>query len=183
MGNKLYEIKKFMKENSNEKAKESLKKFVPTSGRVYGVYISDINKIVSKYKSGGFKLVKELWKDGYLEERILAAKILGKISKKDPELTLKLIKTFLRGVDNWAVCDTLATQSIRPIKKIKQREIFEISKKLVKSKNPWKVRFGIVLLGNFKKDKELKGEIEEIIKDITDSKNYYIRKAVGWIKR
>ena len=179
----LTEIGKFLKEKSNDKAKESWRKFVPTSEKVYGVYLAEINKIVSKYISGGFKLVEELWKSGYLEERILAAKILGKICKKDPEKTLGLIKNFVDDITDWAVCDTLAVQGIRPIAKIKQKEIFGFSRKLVKSKNPWKRRFGIVLLINFKKDKTLKKEIEKIIKNVEDDKEHYVKKSIDWIKR
>jgi len=179
----LTEIKTFLKEKSNNKAKESWRKFVPTSEKIHGVYLAEINKIVSKYTSGGFKLVEELWKSGYLEERILAAKILGKICKKDPEKTLELIKKFVDDIVDWAVCDTLATQGIRPIAKIKQKEIFELSKKLVKSENSWKRRFGIVLLINFKKDKTLKKEIEKIIKNVENDKEHYVKKAIEWIKR
>jgi len=179
----LIEIRNFLKEKLNNKAKESWRKFVPTSEKVYGVYLAEINKIVSKYTSGGFKLVEDLWKSGYLEEKILAAKILGEICKKDPEKTLKLIKKFVDDIVDWAVCDTLATQGIRPIAKIKQKEIFELSKKLVKSENPWKRRFGIVLLINFKKEKSLRKEIEAIIKQVENDKEFYVKKAIDWIKR
>jgi 3-methyladenine DNA glycosylase AlkD len=179
----LIELRKFLKEKSNEKAKESWRKFVPTSEKAYGVYLAEINKIVPEYKSGGFELVKELWKSGYLEERILAAKILSKICKKDPELTLNLINKFVDDIADWAVCDTLAAQGIRPIAKIKQKEIFRLSKKLIKSTNLWERRFAVVLLINFKKEKSLKNEIMSIIKGVENDKEYYVKKAVEWIKR
>ena len=179
----LTEIRKLLKEKSDDKAKESWRKFVPTSEKVYGVYLAEINKIVSKYVSGGFRLVEELWRSSYLEERILAAKILGKLCKKDPEKTLELIKEFVNDLEDWAVCDTLATQGIRSIAKIKQKEIFEFSKKLMKSKNSWRKRFGIVLLINFKKQKSLRKDIESIIRQVENDKEYYVKKAIEWIKR
>ncbi len=179
----LIKIKRFLKGNSNKKIKESLRKFVPTSEKVYGVSVAEINKIVSKYASSSFKLVEELWKDGYLEERISAAKILGRICKNNPEKTLKLINNFVNDITDWAVCDTLATQGIRPIAKIKQKEIFKLSRRLVKSNNPWKKRFGIVLLINFKKEESLRNEIKAIIKEVENDKDYYVKKAVDWIKR
>jgi len=177
------EIRKFLKEKSNKKAKESWRKFVPTSEKVYGVYLAEINKIVPKYKSGGFKLAEKLWESKYVEEKILAAKIFGRICKQNPNLTLKLINKFVNNIANWAVCDTLATQGIRPIAKIKQREIFELSRKLVKSKNLWKKRFGIVLLINFKKEKPLRKEIDAIIKQIKDNDEYYVKKASEWLRK
>jgi len=84
---------------------------------------------------------------------------------------------------DWAVCDTLATQGIRSITEIKQKEIFELSRKLMKSTNPWKRRFEIVLLINFKKEKSLRKEIEAIIKQVENDKEYYVKKAIDWIKR
>lgn len=177
------EIDNFLKQKSNTKAKESWRKFVPSNEKIYGVYLSDINKIVPKYTSGGFKLVEELWESNYLEKRILAAKILGKICKKDPDKTLNLVNKFVNDISDWAVCDTLATQGIRPISKTKQKEILELSKKLIKSKNPWKRRFGIVLLINFKKEPSLKNEILTITKELENDKEYYVKKALEWLKR
>ncbi len=132
----LTEIRKFLKERSNEKAKESWKKFIPTANKIYGVYISEINKLVSRYNSCDFKLVEKLWNSGYLEERILAAKILGKIGKENPDLAFKLVEKFSKDIKDWATCDTLATQGIRGIIKAKQKEIIALSRKLINSKNP-----------------------------------------------
>ena len=180
----LTEIRKFLKAKSNNKAKNNWRKFVPNSKKVYGVPLSEVNKLVSKYKSGGFELVKELWNDEYIEERILAAKILGKISKKNPELTLNLLNNFTKDIEDWAVCDTLATQAVRPIAKVKQEELLKLSKKLIKSKDPWERRFAIVLLINFKEEKSLKKEVESIIKEAEDNgeKDYYVKKALIWVK-
>lgn len=179
----LTEIRRFLKQKSNDKARESWRKFVPSSEKVHGVYLSEINKIVGKYKSGGFEVVKELWKTGYLEERILASKILGKICKKDPELSLRLINKFVDDIADWAVCDTLATQGVRAIAKIKQKEIFVLSKKLIKSKNLWKRRFAIVLLINFKKEKSLRKQVLSIIRKVENHKEPYVKKAVEWVNR
>ncbi len=179
----LIEIRKYLKEKSSSKARESFQRFVSKSEKCYGVYLAEINKLVPKYASCGFKLVEKLWKSYYIEEKILAAKILGKICKKDPNKTLKLIESFLNDISNWAVCDTLATQGIRAIAKIKKKEIFELSKKLIKSKNPWKRRFAIVLLLNFKKDISSRKEIEKILKQAENDEEYYVKKAIDWIKR
>ncbi|OYT32800.1 hypothetical protein DRJ22_04515 [Candidatus Woesearchaeota archaeon] len=52
----LKEVEEFLKNKSNNKAKESWRKFVPNSKKIYGVYLKEINKIVQKYQSGGFEL-------------------------------------------------------------------------------------------------------------------------------
>jgi len=179
----LAKIRKFLKENSSSKAKESWRRFVSNSEKCYGVYLTKVNKLVPKYSSGGFKLLAELWKSGYLEERILAAKILGRICKKDPEKALKLVRRFLNDISNWAVCDTLATQGIREIAKIKQREILKLARKLIKSANPWKRRFALVVLTNFKKEKGLREEMEKIVEQVENEKEEIVKKAAKWLKR
>ena len=175
-------IRKILKNKSSKKVRESAKKFVPTIEKQYGANALVLNEIVKKIKESDFDLVEKLWKSEYFEEKLLASKILGKICKKDPEKTLKLIKKFSKDISDWAVCDTLAGQGIRKIVIIKQKEIFEISNELIKSKDLWQRRFALVLLANFTKDKNLKKEIEKILKRVKDDKEHYVRKAIIWLK-
>ncbi|MBI2672853.1 DNA alkylation repair protein [Candidatus Woesearchaeota archaeon] len=179
----LREIQQILRDHSTNKAKASYQKFVPTVEKVYGIEVSELNKIAIKYKKGDFKLIEELWKAGACEEKILATKILSKVWKKNPEKTIELIKRFSRDISDWVVCDTLATQGTRDIANIKQKEIFKISKNLISSKNLWERRFALVLLINFKKDRDLRNEILEMVKAAEDDKEHYIKKAVKWIKK
>ena len=88
----LKEIQSLLREKETVEAKLSFRKFVPTSQKVYGVRLPQINEMVQKYKFCGFSLVVQLWKSGAFEERLLSAKILGKIAKKEPHYTLQLIE-------------------------------------------------------------------------------------------
>jgi len=178
----LAEIRKILKNKSSRKVRESTKKFVPTIEKQYGAKALVLNEIVKKIKEPDFDLVERLWKSEYFEEKLLASKILGKICKKNPEKTLKLIKKLSKDISDWAVCDTLACHGIRKIVIIKQKEIFEISEELIKSKNLWQRRFALVLLVNFTKDKNLKKEIEKNLKKVKDDKEHYVQKAIIWLK-
>ncbi len=128
-------------------------------------------------------MVETLWNSGYLEERILSAKILGRICKKDPDRSMELLRKFVNSITNWAECDTLATQGVRKIAKSRQNELLQLSRELINSPNPWKRRFALVLLLNFKKDAELMNAIKEIIEQAEGDKEYYVKKAVEWLKR
>ena len=179
----LQEIKKFLKEHATEQAKSSWEKSVPTAKKIWGVPVAQINEIVSKYKSGGFELVQKLWESGYLEEQLLAVKILGKIAKKDPEQALALIEKFAKELDNWAVCDTLATQGVRALVKTHKEKILALADKFLRSKTPWQRRFGLVLFINFRKDAEIKPKVAQILKQFENESNYYVKKAIDWVKR
>jgi len=178
----LLEIRKILKNKSSEKDKESILKFAPTVKKLYGVKVAILNELVKRIEKPDFELVEKLWKSGIFEERLLASKILGKICKTNPAKTLTLIKKFSKDISDWVVCDALATQGIRSIINLKQKEFFDLSKKLVKSKNLWQRRFGLVILINFTKDKDFRQEIKEILKSVKDEKEPYVKKAIIWLK-
>jgi 3-methyladenine DNA glycosylase AlkD len=179
---KLSEIQKILREKTNKKTRLSFEKFVPSSKKVYGVRIPTLNKIVKEIKEPNFELIRKLWKSGAFEERLLAAKILGGTCKKDPEKTLKLIKKFSKDISDWAVCDTLATQGIRKIVKEKEKEIFNLSKELISSKNFWQRRFAIVLLIELSRQGFDKQKIEKLLKKVENDKDDYVQKARSMVK-
>jgi 3-methyladenine DNA glycosylase AlkD len=179
----LKEIQSALERMADPAAKASFKKFVPTSQNVYGVRLPFLNELAKQYKSAKFDLVRELWNSGVFEEKLLAAKILGRICKGDPDKTLALLAQFSSEISDWAVCDTLATQGIRGIYKIKQKEIFDLAKKFVKSGDIWQRRMGIVLLTNYAKDPSLRSEIEMLIEPLASDKEKYIKKAIIWIRK
>ena len=183
MSNSLTTIKQRLRTESDEKAKAAFQKFIPTSQRVYGVAVPKLNELTKEYKNGGFELAEALWKSGAFEERLLAAKILAKACKKDPERTIKLIKKFAEDLSDWAVCDTLGTQSVKGIAAGKRSEVFSLANGFVQSSNPWERRLAVVLLTNFVKDKDLRGEIRKILNRVRGDKEHYVKKAFEWLNR
>ena len=183
MSDLLKQVQKELKEHATPVAKTAALKFVPNAEKVYGIRTPVLNVLAKKYKEGGFDLVKELWDSGAFEERILAAKLLNIICKKDPLLSLKLVAGFSKDISNWAVCDAVGMQSLKPVAKKIQEEIFELSAKLVKSKNLWERRLSLVIIEVFTKDASLQSEIMKRVKELENDEEYYVKKAVEWIKR
>lgn len=179
----LKQIQQELKSHSTKEAKAAALKFVPGVTKIYGIRIPVLNELAKKYKEGGFELVRELWNSGAFEERIMAAKILNRICKKDPDHSLKLVSGFSKDISDWAVCDSIGMQSLKPISKIKQKEIFALSGKLINSKNFWERRLSLVIIEVFTKDKSLHPEILKRVKLLENDEEYYVRKAVDWIKR
>jgi len=179
----LKQIQKELKNSSNPEAKAAALKFVPHAEKVYGIRTPLLNVMAKKYKEGGFDLVKELWNSGAFEEKLLAAKLLNVICKKDPLLSLKLVTGFTKDISDWAVCDCLGMQSLKPVAKKIQNEIFDLSAKLIKSKNLWERRLSLVIIEVFTKDRSLHPEIMKRVKTLENDEEYYVKKAVVWIKR
>ena len=77
----LKEIQEILQKKSSKKVCESFKKFIPSSQNVYGVKVPELNELAKKYKNDGFNLIELLWQSGAFEEKLLAVKILVKVSK------------------------------------------------------------------------------------------------------
>ena len=179
----LKQVQKELKDSSTPEAKAAALKFVPNAEKVYGIRTPVLNEMAKKYKEGGFDLVKELWSSGAFEEKLLAAKLLNVICKKDPLLSLKLVTGFTKDISDWAVCDAVGMQSLKPVAEKIQKEIFALSAKLIRSKNLWERRLSLVIIEVFTKDKLLQPEIMKSVKTLENDEEYYVRKAVVWIKR
>jgi 3-methyladenine DNA glycosylase AlkD len=176
-------IKQALTAKSDEKAIGAVRKFIPTSQHIYGVRLPLLNQIAKDHREGGFELAEALWKSGAFEEKLLAAKLLGSSCKKDPDRALTLAKKFAAQIKDWAVCDTLGMQGVKGIALAKQIELVAWSNKLVKSKNLWERRLGVVLLTHFVKDRNSRTQIEETLAILHGDKEHYVKKAVEWLQR
>lgn len=180
----LIAIQKKLTINSNKAALAAQQNFVPgVATKIYGVRMPVLNHLAREYKSGGFELVKDLWDAGAYEEKMLAVKIMGHIAKKDPARSLELVQYFAPAIDNWAICDTMGMQGLKPMLKSHQKEIFALAKKYNHSVNFWERRLSLVLVEWYTRIPELHIEIKKLVIPLENDPEYYVRKAVEWINR
>ena len=130
-----------------------------------------------------FDLIEQLWNAGALEEKILAVKMLGKIAKKDPERSLQITQIFAKNIGNWAVCDAMGMQGLKPILKTHQKEIFALAWKYNSSKDFWQRRLSLVLVEWYTRDKNCHIEIKQLVKELENDDEYYVKKAIVWINK
>lgn len=179
----LKEIQQILKTNTRPDALAAHKKFVPGAEKILGVRMPVLNLLASQFKSGGFELVQELWKCGSLEEKTLAAKMLGKIAKQDPEQAIELVRLFSSAIEDWVVCDTLGMQSLKPLVKTHAPAIFKLAGVLNRSSSLWQRRLSLVLVEWYTRDATKHPQINVLIKALENDNEYYVKKAVAWIKR
>lgn len=176
-------IQQELKAKGTEENREFFGKMVPGKQKIYGVKTPELSALAKQYKAYGFELSEALWESGALEEKIIAVKMLETTGKKDPERLLKLVQRFAEGIDNWAVCDALGTQMVRSIAKTHADEIFKLAAKYNTSTNPWKRRLSLVLVEWYTRDPSMHTAINKLVKPLETDKEYYVKKAVEWIKR
>ena len=183
MSVQLKEIRKILKQNANKNALAAQQKFVPGVEKAYGVYMPVLNDLVKQLKQANFNLVTALWNGRSLEEKILAGKLLGKIAKQDPAYALQLVEKFSTEITNWAICDALGMQALKPVVKTHQKEIFALARKLNKSQNPWQRRLSLVLIEWYTRNELTHEEIKKLVNTLKHDEDYYVKKAVIWIER
>ena len=179
----LKQIQQLLRERSGPEARAAHQKFVPGKEKVYGVRTPVLNELAQQFKAGGFELVTALWDAGSLEEKLLALKMLGRIAKKDPLRSLQLIQYFAGNIGNWAVCDAMGMQALKPILKTHQEEIFALAKQYNKSKDFWQRRLSLVLVEWYTRFPALHPAIKKLVKNLETDEAYYVKKAVMWINK
>ncbi len=185
MSKELDEIRKVLKAHSTKEGLDAALYFLPgkVKQKIYGVRTPVLNQLARQYLHGGFPLVKELWKACSLEEKILAGKMLGHIAKKDPSLSIRLVGSFSMQIKNWAECDCLGMQSLKPVVKTHHKEIFALARKLNGAVNFWQRRLSLVLVEWYTRDKVFHPQINQLVKALEDDEEYYVKKAIVWIKK
>ena len=175
-------IQKQLSSLSTDEAKASISKFVPGAQKVYGVKMPVLNELAKKLKVDGFPMAYALWESGSFEEKILAAKLINQVAKNDPGEAIAAVEKFSEDIIDWAVCDTLGMQSLKPIAKSHTNNIIFLAKKLSCSENFWQRRLSLVLVEVFAKDPETHSIINALLKPLENDKEYYVKKAIVWLK-
>ncbi|MGK2864790.1 MAG: DNA alkylation repair protein [Chitinophagaceae bacterium] len=183
MSEELLTIQQILRAKSSPAATAAHEKFIPGIEKMYGVRMPVINELASKYKNSGMCLTEELWKAGVMEEKMLAAKLLGRMAKKDPEHSIRNFRLFANDIGNWAVCDTLGMQGLKSIIKTHQDEIFELAKKYNQSPDFWQRRLSLVMIEWYTRKKEWHPTIKKLVASLEKDEEYYVKKAVIWINK
>jgi 3-methyladenine DNA glycosylase AlkD len=183
MSKNLIAIQGALKAAAKDSHVQFMSVMVPGQQKVYGVKTPVMNELVKKFKHGSFELAEELWASGAFEEKVIANKIMEKMGKKDPERLLKLFSRFSKTINNWAECDGLGMQFLRGIVKTHADEIFNLAGKMNRSKDPWQRRLSLVMVEWYARDKSRQQQIRDLISNLKDDPEYYVKKAVDWLNR
>ena len=166
---------KYLKEISDEKYKNFHSRIIGNkNSKILGIKVPNLKKIAKEISKGNYTTFIKENKNEYYEEIMIHGLILGYLKIEENEL-LKLLDEFLKYIDNWAVCDTMCAN----LKQFKKININKVNKYL-KSKNPWIVRVGIVLLLNYYiEEKNLSFIFDTCNKLKID--HYYVNMAIAWL--
>jgi 3-methyladenine DNA glycosylase AlkD len=125
----------------------------------------------------------ELLESKYMEERQVAIMILEKSKKKLPDdLLARLEPIFDRTVHDWATCDGICGQVLRPLLVRSERDRRRIAG-WSKSKNFWVQRASAVAFVNEARHGEHDDRIIEICERVVKSPERFAQLGAGWVLR
>lgn len=181
-------IKNDLKEQMDEKTKDSFQRFFKEEVKCYGVKTNAVEKIAKKYfeeiktldKREIYFFCEQLLKSGYCEEAFIAANWtywFNNFDKKDIKVFERWIDKY---IDNWAKCDSFCNHTVGSFLE-KYPEEVSILKKWSGAKNRWMKRASAVSLIIPAKKGDFLKEIFEIADILLLDKDDMVQKGYGWM--
>ncbi|OGG14629.1 DNA alkylation repair protein [Candidatus Gottesmanbacteria bacterium RIFCSPHIGHO2_01_FULL_39_10] len=189
MKNIIEDVRKALKEASDEKTLSSGKRFFKEEVRFYGVTMPKTQKIAKdKFvsikglnKKEIFGFCEELLKSGYIEEAMVAAHWAYFINKQYQSSDIDVFERWIeKYIDNWAECDTLCNHAVGTLVEMYPEHI-ERLKKWTKSSNRWMKRAAAVSLIIPARKGKFLNEIMQIANSLLEDKDDLVQKGYGWM--
>ena len=128
------------------------------------------------------KIVKELWAMPNRELSYFAIDVFAANKKLWTPASIALIEYCITNKSWWETVDTIASEWLGPYFKIFPEQIFPVTKKWNQSENIWLQRSSLLFQKSYKKETDT-ALLSKYILHLKDSKEFFIRKAIGWALR
>jgi len=135
--------------------------------------LKDIAKKIAKKNPISFL---EIVEDTYYEEVMLEGLVITSI--KELDTFFYYFNIYMTKIDNWALCDYIVANM--KIVKENKKFFYKKIKKLLKSREEYKVRVGIVLLLNYYIEEYYINKIFKLCNNIKVN-TYYVNMALAWL--
>ncbi len=185
----LLKLREELKQNIDEKTKNTSQSFFKEKVNPYGIKASTVsiiskkhyNQIKSLTKKEIFNLCEELFLSQMLEESFIACNWSYNLHKEYDENDFFIFENWVKKyVNNWATCDTLCNHTIGTFIEYFPKYIEQL-KKWAKSDNRWVKRASCVtLIIPAKKGKFLQ-DIFSITDILIKDQDDLVQKGYGWL--
>jgi len=187
----LSEIRKTLRNSSDEKTREGFSRFFKKGEEAlfYGVKSIEIRRIGNAYKTQIkgktkkeiFDICEFLWKSQYYEEAIIACMFTEFLHKKYAPSDFKIFEHWVNNyVNNWADCDTLCNRTIGTFIMKYPEYLGELKRWATSSKRFVKRASAVTLIIPARKGLFLK-DIFEIADILLLDKDDLVQKGYGWM--
>ena len=186
-------LRTILKYFSRADYRADLEKFVPDLGLAFGTPLEalhiigeELGKKLKKSPDDAFDILYSLWERESREERLITSHVLHKLVDVSPRRVEAFVWKEMGGIGNWEVCDALATKALGPLMVWKTNEMLKKIKKLIKDKDRWVRRLGILSLlslahqgAGFKRVEPVLKMLDPVMEDPEGD----VKKAAAWVIR
>jgi len=178
-----------LKKAANPAKAPAMQAYMKTAQPFYGV-TSPVRKQILRVARKKFPItnfeeyksvVWELWSGKYREEMYCALDLAGVYKKFRTDVAMPLYERMLKGATNWDLVDEIAGHLICKLV-LNNRKHEAKLKKWARSKNFW-LRRTSLLAHLFHREQTNTKLLEGTIVLLIDEKEFFIRKAIGWVLR
>ena len=166
----------YLKSLQDEKYRNFHQKLTATHYEILGIRVPVQRKIAKEIRKGNIVEFLSFCENKYYEEVNIEGFVLAEI--KDLSLLENYFDSFLLKIDNWAICDGFCN-SLKIVQKNKAY-FWKKIQKLLKSKETFMTRVGLILLLSFYVEKEYILKILQMVKTI-NSHEYYVNMGLSWL--
>ena len=166
----------YLKSISEEQYKEFSKKITFTKYEMLGIRLPTLRKIAKEISNHDYHSYLKVCKPIYYEEIMIQLLVIANI--KDVDECMFYFDDAIHLIDNWALCDTFAN-SLKIVKKNKEYFLTKIDS-LIKSKETYHIRMGLILLLCFYVEEKYLDLIIQYLESI-HSDEYYVNMAEAWL--
>lgn len=168
------------------------KRYLKSERKHLGVAVPVMRGIVRKYLAGkpaartkGLKALAEaLWTRGFHEDRVLAAMLLNEGSALLGPGDMAFLEIFLRESGTWALIDSLSTGAVSDLCERWPAETGPVLDRWSEDGDFWMRRASLLaLLGPIRAGGGDFGRFGRYADKMLDEKEFFIRKAIGWVLR
>jgi 3-methyladenine DNA glycosylase AlkD len=176
--------------NSNAEEALKMKKYMKDRYEYYGI-VSPIRKeIYREHKAKyGLILVKEIddvikwcWQQPQREHQYFAMDFMGKVKKKATEGSIELYEFMLTNKSWWDTVDYIAANLVGNYLEKFPDKTKELTTRWMNSNNIWLQRTCLIYQLRYKSNTDT-DLLHEFITQLSESKEFFIRKAIGWALR
>jgi len=129
------------------------RRFIPGMGESYGVPVPALRIIAAEMAKWGQShadqvcaMVERMWHNGSRDERVIAAKVLERLGKREWERTLEVVASFVGSIRNWEECDQLGCFGLRSVVQRHPEAVLPRCSAWVQAQDKWARRFGVVVM-------------------------------------
>lgn len=167
----------FLYSKRDTKYLEFHSKLLKDKTNLIGIRVPILKEIAKKISKGDYLSFFQNNTHNTYEEKMIHGLVIGYLNISFKEL-LKELDLFIPYVDNWAINDVVCA-NLKAFKKY-PKEGYTYIQKLLKDKNSWYIRFGLVLLLDFYINEDYIDNILDIANNIK-STDYYVQMANAWL--